>query len=363
MVGVSFLFIFCAVFVVVLLRPPRYEAQMKILVKRERVDPLVTPEESSQRSLLGVTEEELNSEVELLKSRDLHSQVAVATGLHERSGTGIRALLSRLSWSQAVEAAQKERRIAYAAQRVSKRLKVQPLRKSNVIQVSYASPEPRLSADVLKTLADRYLDEHLAVHRPSGAFDFFEHETERYGGQLAHVQARLSQHSREEGVISVQAEKENAIRQVGELEATALATKAQIAETAQRIRVLQGQLASTPARTTTEIHRGSARLLEQLHSTLVTHELKRIELSRAFQPGYPLLQEVEAQIARVRDAIVAAEKSPLLEETTDRNPTHDYLLTELAKSRSELAGLQARAVTTAAGLAVYRGKAQRLEEI
>ena len=76
---------------------------------------------------------------------------------------------------------------------------------SAVIEVTYASEDPKLSADVLTSLADHYLDKHLAVHRPSGAFAFFEQETERYGKELALVQARLNDQNRKEAVISAQA--------------------------------------------------------------------------------------------------------------------------------------------------------------
>src|ERR1035441_8717277 len=49
-----------------------YQAKMKILVKRERVDAAVSPGRDAALAHSGdVTEEELNSEVELLKSRDL----------------------------------------------------------------------------------------------------------------------------------------------------------------------------------------------------------------------------------------------------------------------------------------------------
>src|SRR5437016_723229 len=58
------------------LQPNRYQAGMKILVKRERVDPVVTADAAALPQVsVGVTEEEVNSEVELLKSRDLLENV------------------------------------------------------------------------------------------------------------------------------------------------------------------------------------------------------------------------------------------------------------------------------------------------
>ena len=53
---------------------------------REREDPVVTSESSPQtlQAALPVTEEEINSEVELLQSDDLLQKVVLATGLQDR---------------------------------------------------------------------------------------------------------------------------------------------------------------------------------------------------------------------------------------------------------------------------------------
>ena len=65
---------------------PRYQAQMKILVRRERVDPVVTSQLNAppQFGREEVTEAELNSEVELLNSRDLLQKVVLASGLQNQ---------------------------------------------------------------------------------------------------------------------------------------------------------------------------------------------------------------------------------------------------------------------------------------
>ena len=75
-----------------LLLPRKYEAEMKILVNRERVDPVVTsnPEAQAGPSIVPVvSEEDLNSEVELLKSRDLLEKVVVACGLAKDAPSGV----------------------------------------------------------------------------------------------------------------------------------------------------------------------------------------------------------------------------------------------------------------------------------
>lgn len=353
LVVVSFVTIFSGVSLFVLLRPAQYEATMKILVKRERLDPLVTAEESATRPYwLGVTEEELNSEVELLKSQDLLKQVVVAAGPPSHHEPRVLADLKRLLGHRGEEPRGRDAEVASAAQRVARRLEVKPLRKSNVIQVNYASTDPERSAAVLRTLADRYLDKHLAVHRPSGAFEFFKREADRYATQLEQAQARMSQLNRDEGLVSAQVERGNALQRLGDLERTQDGTLARIAETEERLRALRSQLASALAPPSTEVS-GSAPSLGALQSTLLAHELKRMELLRDFQPDYPPVQEVEAQIAALRAAIAGAAQSA----------PPEYLLPEIARSRADLQGFRAHAAATARSISLLRKEAQRLEEV
>ncbi len=56
----------------VLLLPSKYEAQTKLLLHRERVDPPLTAQQTGvmQQAAPSLTEEDINSEVGLLRSQD-----------------------------------------------------------------------------------------------------------------------------------------------------------------------------------------------------------------------------------------------------------------------------------------------------
>src|ERR1700674_5469404 len=81
------LFIFLAVILgtaaVTWMLPNKYESRMKILVKNQRLDVAITPEATSAPAGVDneVSESAINSEIELLTSRDLLTQVAKETGL------------------------------------------------------------------------------------------------------------------------------------------------------------------------------------------------------------------------------------------------------------------------------------------
>jgi uncharacterized protein involved in exopolysaccharide biosynthesis len=343
------------------LQPYRYQAGMKILVKRERADPVVTPDASTAPQFsLGVTEEEVNSEVELLKSRDLLENVVRTCGLQDSINSPSRTVLAAMRNGRG--SPEPDKPIASAVRRLQKQLNVEVVKKTNLIAVNYESSDPKLAASVLSTLANLYLEKHLAVHRPPGAFDFFQHETEAYRKELADAESRLVDFGHKAKTVSPQREKEAALQKLAEFDATLKQTRAAIVETQQRIRVLQEQAASIPSRMVTQIRKSDdAALLSQLRSNLLALELKRTELLAKFAPGYRPVQEVDTQIAQTRDALSTAEKSQLHEETTDRDPAHEVIREELAKATADLAGLQTRAVATAAIVQSYEQDYRSLE--
>jgi uncharacterized protein involved in exopolysaccharide biosynthesis len=361
----SFLAVLLGTILSLWILPKQYEGEMKILVSRERTDPVISSEANPFPQLsTNVTEEELNSEVEILKSRDLLGKVVVACGLQESGATSLWAS----SLSSVVEAHDENsaddpgESIPKAVRTLGKRLRVEPVKRTNVIAVTYKSTDPQQAARVLTTLANFYLEKHVTVHRPPGAFDFFKQEAEQHRNDLASAEERLAGFGRNKGVVAAQLEKELTVHKLTDFQSTLQETQAAIAEAKQRIRALEKQAESIPRRLTTEIRKSdNGILLERLHTTLLDLELKRTELLAKFDPSYRPVQEVEAKIAQARAAIATAENHPLREEITDEDKTYEWVDGELAKARTELAALEARAAATARIVRAYRENASQLD--
>ncbi|MBI3669122.1 MAG: GumC family protein [Acidobacteria bacterium] len=347
-----------------LLLPKQYKAQMKILVKFERADPVVTSDRNPLLSVRpDVSEEALNSEVELLKSRDLLEKVVLACGLHHATKQSLWArLFPKVEATGSDQRLSDDQRVPQAARALEKTLQVEPLRKTSLIKVTYESSDPQLAARVLTTLANLYLEKHVAVHRPPGAFDFFQRETERYQNELSTAEARLAEFDREGDVVAAQMQKEITLQKLTEFDATLHATQSAVAETDKRIRELEAQLSTVQPRLTTQMRTADNPVLSNLKSTLLTLELKRTELLARFAPDYRPVQEVEQQIAQTRAAITEAQHEPVRDQTTDRDPTHEWLRTELARARTELAALQARAIATAQIVRRYSNKVREIDQ-
>jgi uncharacterized protein involved in exopolysaccharide biosynthesis len=346
----SFFGVFLGGILAALLSTNQYQAHMQILVKRERVDPVVTSGISSQavQAALPVTEEEINSEVELLQSGDLLQKVVLATGLQEQEKE------NHLVWDVARQE-NTQASVFKAVQHLAKNLSVEAVKKTDLIKVSYKTADPQLAYRVLSTLADSYLEKHLVVHRPPGAFEFFQQETEQYRKNLGLAEARLARFGSEKRVASPVIERDLILQKLSEFDATLRSTQTGIAETQRRIDELESQLKVTPTRWSTQQKASdNSQVLGILEGTLATLELKHTDMMAHYDPDYRPLKDLEGQIARARAQVEAAKSAPLREDTTDANPAYLWLTEELVKSRADLATLQARAAATARNVQLYR---------
>jgi uncharacterized protein involved in exopolysaccharide biosynthesis len=327
---------------------PKYEAAMKIMVSRQRSDAIVTPSDSAPVLVNGdqVSEEDLNSEIELINSEDLLRNVVLATGLEQKANT-----------------TPSEATIARAVRNLSKELKIEAVRKTNVISIRYANRNPKMAAAVLKALAAAYIDKHIEVHRPPGEFAFFDQQAKQYQQRLGQAQDMLTEFTKKSGVVSADAERDSALQQATAFDATARQAQSALDEATQRLQTLNAQLKSVPPRlTTAQRTTDNPQLLEHLKSTLLTLQLKRTELLTKYDPSYALVKEVDKEIADTTSAIDSEGKNPIREQTTDQNPTYLWIQGEITKTQTELTGLKSRAASSAAIASQYRASARVLEQ-
>jgi len=327
---------------------PAYEAKMKILVLRQRTDAIVSSSANLPAPFSGdqISEEDLNSEVELLNSDDLLRQVVMTTGLGVKAGSS----------KGTVD-------VAKAIRNLGKDIKIEAGRKSNVISVSYMNRDPRLAAQVLQALATAYTQKHLEMNHASGEFDFFDQQTQQYMHGLEKAQAKLTDFTKSTGVVSAQIERDDALGHANEFDATARQAQTDILESEHRIQTLRAQLRSMQPRMTTVVRTAdNPQLLQQLKSTLLGLELKRTELLTKYEPTYRLVQEIDKEIADTKSDIAGEEKKPIRDQSTDENPTYQWVQSELAKAQADLSGLKAREASATTVAASYHEAAQRLDQ-
>jgi len=254
-------------------------------------------------------------------------------------------------------------RVERAARRLGKKLKAEPVKKTNLIAISYAADDPQVAAKVLRSLANAYLEKHTAVHRPSGESHFFEQQTQESRRHLEESQQRLLRFAAGHGVVEAVQQRDLALHRLSEVDASARQTRIELAETEQRARELQDQLSKLPERTTTQMRTAdNPELLKALKSSLLDLQLKRTQLLTKFEPNHRLVQEVEQQIAETQGAIAAETLTPVRDETTDKNPQFEWAKSELQRAQVQAKALQAREAATTVQEAAYRAMAEKFGE-
>ena len=361
LIVLCFLIVSIGTGVAVFTTPRRYESRMKILVKRERVQMVLTPEPGTQAgNIPDVTQEDINSEVELLKSRDLLEKVVVECGLDKPDGR-----LGAMGWLKKTLGlkAASSLAIPLAVARLENDLDIQPIPKSHLIDIGYKATDPRVAAHVLEKLTAAYLEKHLSVHNPPGILDFFQQQTDQYRKKLQSIEEQLAKFGEKEKIVSIDLEKDLTLRSLNDFQARLHDNEASVASLDQRIDSLKAQLAATPDRVTAQVRTSDdPLLLQQLKTTLLNLELKRTELLTMYEPGYRTVQEVEAQIAQTREALAREEKKSLRDETTDLNRTHLWLDEELARASAERATMKARSEAIQASIHDYQDGARKINE-
>jgi len=326
----------------------RYESHFKVLLRRGRYDPVISSQPTSMMDLTRseITEEELNSEVELLRDEDLFKQVAVMAGMIPLD----------------TPAAERPAAIEHAVRRMAGRLEVDALKKSNLIQVTYKDRDPERAARVLSALAAVYVNKHTNLQRPSGEIQFFEQQTAESERKLHRSEAELVNFTRAHGVVSAGMERDIALTKLGEADATYRQIDQDRVDTERTIAALSEQLKSFPSRSVTlKRWADNAELLEKLKTHLLDLQLKRTELLTRFEPSYRLVQEIDQEIEQAKASIAGEALTPVRDETTDKDPNYEWARMELEKAEVRRNGLQAREADAVAQVSALRTLAQEMQ--
>lgn len=168
----------------IFLRPRLYETRARILVKYTS-EYVYRPQVGEARLPIALAPEEiLNSEISILTSEGLVREVIQEIGA-EKLYPGAFGL--KPSIDDAMNAFRKN-------------LNVEGIRRSTILQVTFAHPDPQLSARALHELVERFEQKHVNVYS-EGALAFLEDQLRMYAQKLRKSDERLEAFRQKHGVF------------------------------------------------------------------------------------------------------------------------------------------------------------------
>jgi uncharacterized protein involved in exopolysaccharide biosynthesis len=362
LIFVTFLTVAAGTAIVTYLMPNEYESRMRILVKNTRTDVPITAERTSGLNGTApeteVSENQINSEIELLNSKDLLNQVVKECDLTQKHPS----FLQRLGLKETPQTT--DAKVEEASEALAKSLTIEPVKKASIIEIKYTSSSPAKAALVLKKLRDLYLEKHLRLHRPPGTFEFFKTQADQAEKQLLDAEKQLSSFQQSMNVVSLAQQKEQTVQKLTETKSKLLEAEASLKEVSERIERVQQQLRTVQPRIVTQSRAlPNQYSAERLNTMIVELQNRRTQLLTKFRPDDRLVKEIDQQIATTRAALQKAVRETAVEQSTDLNPLRQALESELARARVDHAGTKGRLQMLVGQVQQYETQLSKLEGI
>ncbi len=214
---------------------PLYESSSSILLKVGRENIYVPPQRAALDSVPVVDsnlETQMNSEVEILKSRSLIEQVLTRLGptsIYPEQKKWLPAFGVPKSHAELLADAYKN-----ALRLLENNLKIDGIKKTNIIRISFRHTDPDICAKVVNTLSELYLAQHLKIHQASLSLDFLRAQNSKTLDDLSNAETALINFKQRNRIIDPADQKKLLLAKEADLQAELLRTESMETETQTR---------------------------------------------------------------------------------------------------------------------------------
>jgi uncharacterized protein involved in exopolysaccharide biosynthesis len=297
--------------------PRAYRSTAKLFIRlgRENVtlDATATLGQSSVVSVPATRENEINSVVEVLRTRSLREQVLDRVGPAAVLGKGeLRAATvptmgadSEQMPESKVPTEEEEQALLWLA----KNLDVEAVKKTNIIQIRYDGPTPEIAQAVVRAFVEFYLERHVRLNRTPGAFKFLNEQTGQAREDLLKAEQRLHDLQTSTGLFASEAQKQIIISRIGRLEDELLQSSSALAATEAEVTALRTRIAQMPETVETRTRGMPNEAANNMRAQLYTLQLKELELLARHPAQHPELVLLRQQVSAAKEVLAREEHS------------------------------------------------------
>ena len=326
-----------------LLRPSQYRAAAKLMIVGNRSYLQLAPQDSKR--IVQVPDlQVVSAEVENLKNRSF--LIAAARNLE----------------IDIVDPVPKEpeARARATAAAIRSGLEITPFPTSPMIEVAFTHTDRNKAAAVVNTLVDTYLEYHPQLYESPDIAAFYARHTSRLERQVRNSERRLDNYQRKTGIVSLQQQKDETVRQMMATELTLKDTTAQIHQTDELMNALESGLKSQPDKIAGDVdmidNPVSTALQERIG--LLTVELsdlqqKYTDNDRRVMDKKAQIQELQRKVAEQPPRIVGTERFAV-------NQVRQNLEEEMLRARANHDALTAKEATLEKHLKDYTKRLQQV---
>lgn len=305
---------------VALLVPPTYRAESRLLTLYAGYYDMQIDRQTNRAAPSFDPAQVVNVETQILTSPELHRAIVA----------------ERLGPSADPEAVEK------AFRRFEDHFHLEKIEGANVIDLSYVDSDPRLAAEVLKQLIERYFRQRAGVFS-IGRVEFLVAQRDKVRAQLDKANAQLIAFQRSHNVLNIDAQIASAVALHSLLRQRGLENDSSFAQDASTLETLRREAAGVPA--TIELfsdNTEAAHAVDTMHLTLLQLQSRRADLAARYLDGAPFVRQMDQQIEDVKEAIAGRTPHLVSASRTGHNSYYDTVQDRLMRLSSDVAGERAR---------------------
>jgi uncharacterized protein involved in exopolysaccharide biosynthesis len=338
--------------------PPIYRTAGKILLTTDRAEVSAGDKAPSLVRTDEVSEGEINSQVQILKSRELIDQVladmkppkdddeeAAASDSWFAHLLHMPAALVRTAYKRLhhIDNLKPGSPLYWQTRDVLARLDASNTHPSNIIDVGYVSSDPAWAQDFVNRLMEAYVEHHAKMQQISEAQDFFSQQSELLRQKLANSETELQKARERAGTLAGQQTEVH--ERLNEFNAELSRARIARVEQEKRMAFLEQTLAGKGGRVATP--------------ELIELEAKRADLIGKYKPDSERVKEIDSQIERLRKAI--AGYASFTGGPAGEGMGGSAAGTDLVGGRAALAALQGREAALTKAAEEYKKQADFLD--
>jgi uncharacterized protein involved in exopolysaccharide biosynthesis/Mrp family chromosome partitioning ATPase len=344
----------CLVAAVTILSPKIYRSDAKLLLKIGRESVSLDPT-ASTGPVMHVTQSrlsEINSEIEILRGRDLIEQVVDSIGcdqlmmqseaadgnssLKQQIKSFLRGPKTILKKLLVVEPLSEREQVLL---KVYGNLYVGSDKDSNVIKISYTAKNPEMAQRVVSELIDLSLEKHIAAHRTPGSYAFFVEQTEHLKKKLETSEEQLKALKNKVGITSVEQQQKNLLDRISLLEEEKDATESALASSTAKVKSLEEAIAQIPQTTVLEETTGyPSSGADAMREELFRLQIEEQKLLKSFSEDSRSIESIRKEIARAEELL--KQEQDRTQVTKGLSRSHEELSLALMTEKANRLALQ-----------------------
>ncbi|MEL6603511.1 MAG: polysaccharide biosynthesis tyrosine autokinase [Cyanobacteria bacterium J06614_10] len=254
-----------------------YQAESRLLFESSNQTSALVGLERDETELKALTKQAnpLDTQVELFRSIPVAQEVINRLQLKDSEGD----LLDPITFSESLE--------------------VYPVTGTDVMTVSYTSPDPELSAAVVNLIMDVYIQKDIQANRAAAisAQQFIDNQLPQSERAVDQAEAALRQFKENNGVVDLEAESQSAVSLLSNFQSWTTELSSSLAGVEARIDELQGNLGLSPQQAYAVGLVSEAPGVQELLTQLQTVQAEMAIAQTRYEENHPAIINMSAQLA------------------------------------------------------------------